>query len=264
MLAFSVFSDAHFHIVPYAAKTPSSGRFVRQGARYAACTCAHDPEEFAAQERLIAARSADGVRLYSAFGIHPQLPAVRNADFLERLLAENRIRAVGEAGIDLFTEEFRAARAVQEEAWNIQLELAAEYGRPLVVHCRKAVDVMFRDFRRLKKIPAVLFHSFCGGTNEARALLSRGVNAYFSFGKQLLNGNRRAVSCAASLPPDRLLLETDAPFQTLRNEAFTDTGDIERVYEAAYALRRDGSAACAGKEEFAALIFRNFTAVFGG
>ncbi|MDE5899269.1 MAG: TatD family hydrolase, partial [Treponemataceae bacterium] len=187
------------------------------GASYSGCSCAHGREEFLEMERLAAAfrggtgRTSDCPRLLLSFGLHPQAPRAEDGAFLEELLRSGRLDAVGEAGIDFFTPEFRADAARQEEAWRIQLELSAQYGKPLVIHCRKALDVMFRDARLLRNVPAAVFHSFCGGMNEARALLSRNVNAYFSFGKPLLNGSRRAAGCAASLPAGRLLLETDAP-----------------------------------------------------
>lgn len=64
---------------------------------------------------------------------------------------------------------------------------------------------------------------------EAQSLLDRGINGYFSFGKQLLNGNKKASACVCELPSERVLAETDAPFQFLKGEQYTDLKDIIKV-----------------------------------
>ena len=93
------------------------------------------------------------------------------------------------------------------------------------------------DSRQLKKLPAVLFHSFPENPDAAFSILNHGINAFFSFGKQILNGNKKAIACVKSLPLQNLLLETDAPFQTLKGEKFTSPDEIKKVYEHAFHLR---------------------------
>lgn len=245
------YTDAHIHLVPcgalpsFAATEP-----------YCACTCAHDPSEFRQQKALIAALSAAHVHIVGAFGIHPQHPAADDGTFLASLLRGGEIRAVGEAGFDLFTPAFAAQVGAQETAWQVQVALAAEYGVPLIVHCRKGMDRLFRDARRLKAIRAVVFHSFAGSPQDARSLLRRGINGYFSLGKPILNGKKSAIACVRDLGADRLLLETDAPFQTLKGEARTDPADIARVYQAAARLRG------IPVESLAAQVHANFCAAF--
>jgi len=192
--------------------------------------------------------------------MHPQMPLVQNADFLEQLLSMQAIDAIGEAGFDFFTEEFRKTESSQDTAWAIQTELAVQYNRPLIVHCRKALDRIFRDSRILRKIPSVIFHSFAGGPVEARSLLNRGINAYFSFGKPLLNGNKRSIACVKELPVEHLLLETDAPFQTLKGEVQTQPEEIRRVYAAAVKLQELESSQ---ERSFLNQIENNFRTVYG-
>lgn len=262
MLAFfsKTFYDAHFHL----RQCETLNQFKNGEFAYCGCSCAHETEEFEAQEKsaLDIMSVSPEKKFILAFGIHPQLPLVQNADFMEKLLEEGRIGAVGEAGFDLFTDEYKSDIKRQEEAWNIQLELSAKYAKPLVVHCRKAMDRMFRDSKSLKKLPAVVFHSFAGSVMEAKSLINRGVNAYFSFGKQLLNGDKSAASCVKELSENRILLETDAPYQTLKGEDYTSYTDIARVYEAALALR--GIIASSDVQNvFTEKIKANFTAVYG-
>ena len=64
---------------------------------------------------------------------------------------------------------------------------------------------------------------------EAQSLLNREINGYFSFGKQLLNGNKKAIACVRELPPERVLSETDAPFQFLKGESYTTLSDIKQI-----------------------------------
>ena len=234
------FCDAHFHFA--VCKEHQADLNVT----WHACSCAHSFTEWELQ------KSAPS-NVVKAFGLHPQLYCEPDfdlhsyADFLETLLCQRKaalkggeeplLKAIGEAGFDYFTPAFKEKRALQEEMWNIQLDLAESYKVPLVIHCRKANEKLFEYAPRLKKIPFVLFHSFMGSVIEANSLIARGINCSFSFGKQMLNGNKKVIECVQKLPIENLLLETDAPFQTLKGEAFTRAEEIERVYEAAAKIR---------------------------
>ncbi len=234
MLEISCFFDAHFHFSECMRfEKPSDSLAVFE--KYYGCSCAHSAEEWENQKNAL--DSAEKIHILKSFGLHPQNPAVENAEFLENLLRNNELDAVGEAGFDFFTEEFRKNFERQDEAWHIQLELAEKYQKPLVVHCRKAMQNIFKEIDALKNIPAVLFHSFPGPVEEASSVLRRLPDAYFSYGKQILNGNKKVLSCVKNLPLKNILLETDAPFQCLKNERFTSCAEIKRVYQAAFEVR---------------------------
>lgn len=250
------YCDAHFHLVQSASFESISsfaGAFSPLGFR--GCTCAHSEEEFLRQEELCL-EFGEALSLKRAFGLHPQNPDLSLAPFLEKLLREKRIDAIGETGFDFFTSEFRSDRLRQDEAWHLSLELSSCYGLPVVIHDRKALDLIFRDASLLKKIPAVVFHSFAFGPREALSVLSHGINAYFSFGKAILNGNKKSMACVAELPLERLLFETDAPYQTLKGESFTPLGDIKLVYQKASELRN------CPLDQLCAFAERNFSFVF--
>ena len=239
--------DAHFHLADCMYDNiPLPGNDME----WYACTCSHSQEEWEITERFrnkfgmtesSDARHAELVsashdRLYVSYGLHPQsagyINVKANADFLEQLLQQHKLHAIGEAGFDCFNEEFRAQAAIQEEMFNIQLALATQYNMPLVIHCRKANEKLFEYSKQLKKLPGVLFHSFMGMPNEAQSLIARGINAYFSFGKQVLNNNKKVIACVKELPDSVLLTETDAPWQFLKGEKFTHPADIKKVFEA--------------------------------
>ena len=253
MLAFSSLSDAHFHLV-------YSAPLKQFSLPYYAVTCAHDRDEFESQKRLVSAyNSRKDCTILSSFGMHPQMPLIGNADLMEDLLREREIQAIGEAGFDLFTKELKADIARQEQAWRIQTSLAAQYKVPLVVHCRKGIDRIFRDSRILCKLPSVIFHSFPGSPADARSLLRHGINAYFSFGKPVLQGDKSAVSCIREFGTERILMETDAPYQTLKGEISTGADEIVRVYETAFLLQREQKSA----EAFSSQILTNFKSAYG-
>ena len=217
--------DAHFHYAVckrYGIEIPDfNGEYEWSGI-----SCAHFIAEYEVQSKAPAC-------VIQSYGMHPQNAANENiqesSDFLEGLLQKGELAFIGEAGFDYFTPEFRDAAVLQEEIWNIQLELALKYNIPLVVHCRKANHKLFEYSKKLRKLPEVLFHSFMGSPVEAESLLRRGINAYFSFGKQVMNGNKKVIACVRELPGERVLTETDAPFQTLKNEQYTVLEDIKII-----------------------------------
>ncbi|MBQ4014740.1 MAG: TatD family hydrolase [Treponema sp.] len=285
--SLALFCDAHFHLLP--------SEEALQGLPFLlgrAVTAAHSPQEFLAQEERVKQLNASAIpapdndnssarlfpcaqpsspRVLQSFGLHPQAPFDGEADFalrlefLEGLLRERRVQAIGECGLDFFTPEFSAKRAAQEKAFAAQLEAAARHKVPVVVHARKAMQEIFAAAAALKKVPAVVFHSFAGSPADARSLLSKGINAYFSFGKPIVNGAKKAMHCVRALPIERLLFETDAPYQKLKGEKATSPAEIADVYQAAFELRTAGIPYEARPSfiDFSAEIEKNFRAVFG-
>lgn len=227
--------DSHMHLVH--SKIPD---FPEQ-TEYAALACALSKDEFLQQNKIIQSFSCNpnkkNIHFLTSFGIHPQNPDLSQKEFLIELLDQNKIDAIGECGFDLFTKEFSANIENQEKAWAFQLECAFKYEKPFVVHGRKCTHLFFRDIKKLKKVPAVIFHSWSGTFLEARSMLQKGVNAYFSFGKPIINGKKSAIECVKRLEKERILFETDSPYQTLKGETQTLPQDILKVYEEAKKLR---------------------------
>jgi TatD DNase family protein len=240
-----MFTDAHIHVAQIPQWEPVEGSAV--------CAASHSPEETSVTDAL---RARFGSLVQRCCGVHPQNPDEALLPWLEARLREGMVDAIGEAGFDLYTPEYAARITEQERVWEQQVAWAVHYEKPLVVHCRKALDRIFRDAALLKECPAVVFHSFSGSPEEALSLRKHGVKAFFSFGKPLLNGNKRAIRCVEELPPEYLLAETDAPWQALRGETATVPGDIKRVYTEMARLRGVTVA------EMESLTFRTFCAIF--
>lgn len=203
-------------------------------------------------EKLLESEKPD-TKYDTKYDIKPETKPVIKYDILQDNYDKNmttltkpdikydKIAAIGECGFDLFSPEFKSTLDKQSEIWNIQLELAIKYDKPIIVHCRKGMCHIFESIEKLKKIKAVIFHSFSGSITEANSLRKKGVNAFFSFGKPILNGNKNAIQCVKSLPLENILLETDSPYQTLKGETFTPPTDILKVYEQVFNFRKESS-----------------------
>ncbi len=224
-----IYADAHIHVTQIQNWMP----IIDEKQTSPVCACAHSPSEWNELGKL----SENNTHIVTSFGIHPQNPDIAYIEKLEQLAKSKTCNCIGEAGFDLYTPEYKKTVHQQTEVWNAQLELCITYKLPLIIHCRKAIDKIFSDSQKLSKLPSVIFHSFPGSPIEAQSFLKRGVNAFFSLGKPLLNNNKRAIACAQELSSEHLLVETDAPFQTLKGESQTPASDIITVYKEVARLR---------------------------
>lgn len=156
-----------------------------------------------------------------SFGLHPQLPLMAEADTLEGLAQSGELAAIGECGFDFFGDRPERVRngeneRVQRGVFEFQLALAVRLGLPLVLHLRRAGDLLFSYAKAFNKLPGLILHGWTGPANEARDFLKRCPAARFSFGTSILNGNKKSRESAALLPLSALLTESDAPFQPPR------------------------------------------------
>ena len=283
----NIYFDAHFHW-NFANFSTDFCKNLTQNDDFSiyGCSCAHSVEEwnFQIAENLKLQEKSMHKNLCS-FGIHPQQVTNESfsaqIDFLQNLISNNKIDAIGEIGFDLgfitnpkngrvkglnevsldrtyfFSDNFKQFAFQQEELFNIQLEMAIKNQLPIVVHCRKANEKLFEYKKQIKKVPAVLFHSFMGTPIEAKSLIKNDINCFFSFGKQIFNNNKKVIQCVKELPIENLLLETDAPYQFLKNENQTFRDEIINVYNGAFALRAENQNSKEGFDEFCEKILQN-------
>jgi TatD DNase family protein len=152
--------------------------------------------------------------VFSSIGTHPHY-AHTELDIpvaeIVQLSAHPKIVAIGEAGLDYFYDN--SPREAQAEGLRKHIAVAQETGLPLVIHARDADDdiaAMLEEEMGRRRFAAVL-HCFTGGPQLARRALDLGV--YISFSGILTFKKSEALrEVAASVPLDRLLVETDAPF----------------------------------------------------
>jgi TatD DNase family protein len=181
----------------------------------------YDPEDWARQAAL-AQSVGDG--FVCAFGLHPwfalEAPDVRLDAALRRL--EEMLPAVGllgETGLDRFRlrklPEARRAEADRRQRRAFQAQLALAYGKryPLVLHVVRAHADVLAKLESLGPPPAGgMVHSFSGSADDARRYLALGLHLSFGTGA-LRAGREPLLAIAATVPPERRLLETDAPDQ---------------------------------------------------
>jgi TatD DNase family protein len=149
-------------------------------------------------------------RLAATAGIHPHTAAEWDtaADEWLRILARDPcVVALGETGLDYYYDH--APRAAQRLAFEAQLAIAAECGKPAVIHAREAdadVAAILDDHPNV----TVILHSFSSGMGLLRAGLVH--RHYVSFSGMVTFKNWRLDEAIRETPLDRLLVETDGPY----------------------------------------------------
>ncbi len=166
------------------------------------------------------ARATPGVHF--GLGLHPQrLPGLdprhddRHLADLEAALARGGAVGVGECGLDQPSVEAGASMERQLAVLRAQLALARRFRLPVMLHCLRAHAPLLALLGEEALPAGGVLHSFSGSADQVRAYLPSGL--HFSFaGPVTYERARRPLEAARAVPPERLLLETDAPDQTPR------------------------------------------------
>ncbi|QFP77491.1 TatD family hydrolase [Deinococcus sp. AJ005] len=157
--------------------------------------------------------------VYATVGLHPTDTDEDNSEArqeLETLALHPRVVGIGESGLDDYWDDTK--RAAQLSAFEWQLDLARRVGKPLVIHTRDkqgedsahrgVIDVL----SQWPDVPVIL-HCFSGHPELLRFGLERGEHTFFGFAGNTTYKNAHEIHAAArTLPLERMLLETDAPF----------------------------------------------------
>ena len=150
---------------------------------------------------------------YSAMGLHPTSVTDGYKEELEKIIdklsTENQYVAIGEIGIDLYWDKTFLPQQI--EAFQRQVEIALELNLPIIVHIRKAYREVFEALKKYgKNQPRGVFHCFSGGLQEAHHAVSLGY--YLGVGGVLTYKNSTLHETIKQISPDKILLETDAPY----------------------------------------------------
>lgn len=146
----------------------------------------------------------------AAYGIHPLFVGrakTGDLDELRRWLTTERTVAVGEIGLDHYVSDGDPQR--QADFFVAQLKLAREFGLPVILHVRRAVDEVLKHLRRIR-VPGGIAHAFNGSRQQADEFLKLGFALGFG-GAMTFSGSTRIRELASTLPDDAIVLETDAP-----------------------------------------------------
>ena len=152
--------------------------------------------------------------LHATAGVHPHHAKDATAGTpseLRGLLGNSQVVAVGECGLDYFRNF--SPPEIQREIFGMQLQLAKECGKPVFLHQRDA----HADFMRIladhrPRITKAVVHCFTGDATELADYLSLdchiGITGWICDERR----GRHLRDCVGLIPPDKLMLETDAPY----------------------------------------------------
>jgi len=164
-------------------------------------------------DRLTVEIAAGHSNVYAAVGVHPH--DAKDCDppriaQLRELAQSPKVVAIGESGLDF--HYMHSPQDAQENSLRRHLELAADLGKPIVIHCRNAEPRVLAITREIG-LPARggVIHCFTGDAAAARDFLALGF--HISFSGILTFKNASAIREAAQIvPDDRVMVETDAPY----------------------------------------------------
>lgn len=187
-------------------------------------------------------RLADLAGLYSglhpAYGLHPMFLAEHtdaDLDALPGWVSRPECVAVGECGLDFFVSDFDPER--QESIFIAHIRLAADTGKPLIIHARRATERVIQLLRRHGPAQGVI-HSYSGSLEQARQLI--GMDFMLGIGGPITYPrSSRIREIVKAVPLSHLLLETDAPDQPMAGEQGrrNEPAKLLRVAEAMAEIR---------------------------
>jgi len=203
-----MFIDTHCHIHESDFPLPISEVFEHaQSAGVQKLICVGTSEK-SSREAIAFAGKHDNV--WASIGVHPHDTKDGYEELKSLVGSSNNIIAVGEIGLDYFYTH--SPREMQIKALEHQIQLALEYDLPIIFHVREAFDDFWPIFDKYPTIRGEL-HSFTDTKENLDKAIARGlyigVNGISTFTK---DESQKAMF--DSIPLDRLLLETDAPFLT--------------------------------------------------
>lgn len=168
--------------------------------------------------------------VYAVVGIHPQHAETWNDEnraTIRELATHRKVVGIGEIGLDFHYAD-SAPRELQERVFNAQLDLAAELGKPVVIHNRDADDALMDILRQRAGKPRGILHCFSGDLAMARAAIDLGFLISFA-GSVTFKNAPRLRALASALPLEHLVVETDAPYLSPSRGKRNEPANVARV-----------------------------------
>lgn len=152
--------------------------------------------------------------VYATVGLHPNYVSTAGTDDWEQIveLAKSpKVVGLGETGLDKYWDH--SPLALQAEYFDRHIELSRRLGLPFVVHCREAEPEVIAQLRKHASQAPLngVMHAFCGSRETASACLEFGMTLGFG-GMLTFKKNEDQRQLAATIPLDRIVIETDAPY----------------------------------------------------
>ncbi len=151
--------------------------------------------------------------VYASVGVHPENCAdlcEHDMDILEKYTCHEKVRAIGEIGLDYYWDT--CPKHLQKQWFTRQIELAKKVKLPIIIHDRDAhADTMDIVRATNARDTGGVFHCYSGSVEMAREILSQSL--YIAFGGTLTFKNAKKVKEVAHyVPLSQILIETDSPY----------------------------------------------------
>ncbi|WP_371365503.1 putative metal-dependent hydrolase YcfH [Sporomusa rhizae] len=152
--------------------------------------------------------------VYAAVGIHPHdAKEAKDHDYEQLAVWSSlaKVVAIGEIGLDYYYD--MSPRDVQQQVFVRHIDVARQMGKPIIIHDRDAHgDVMTILKKEAKGLTGVL-HCFSGSSEMAKEVIKIGFYVSFA-GPVTYAKDGKLKEVAASVPLERILVETDCPYLT--------------------------------------------------
>jgi TatD DNase family protein len=159
-------------------------------------------------------------------GIHPWYVQNIFADFekLEKIVLQKACLAIGECGLD---KQYKKTWALQLEAFALQIKLANQIQKPIIIHCVRASSEIIKIITEQNNNVPVIIHGFVQNKNVLATYLQ--ANFYISIGSAIMQNNSNAFKAIANIPIEKLLLETDEETKYSINEIYEAVAKIKNI-----------------------------------
>lgn len=254
--------DAHTHLASCGVRTPEEIAELMQRAQAAGVVGVCTVGDGMPETELAFAAAHAHERVWAAAAIHPTRAGELDDEARARLTemaADPRVVAIGETGLDWYwldSLDGCATKPQQLEALQWHMGLAADVGKPLMIHNRDADEDLLAALDGYDN--TVILHCFSSPIEVAREALARGYVLSFT-GNVTFKRNDFLRQAVAEAPAEQLLVETDAPYMTAepfrgaRNEP-TFIGHQARAMAEARGM---------GAQEMAELLTANARRIYG-
>ena len=175
--------------------------------------------------------------IFLMMGLHPTHVKVgyeNELKHVEEMLVQRNFVAIGEIGIDLYWD--KSTLEIQKKAFRHQIQLAKQYGLPIVIHCREAFDEIFEVLEEEKDDKLFgIFHCFTGTIVQAKLAIS--YNMKLGIGGVVTFKNGKIDQFINQIDIKNIVLETDSPYlapqpyRGKRNESLYIIKVLERLSE---------------------------------
>ena len=158
-------------------------------------------------------------RLLAAVAIHPNEAARYESqkhldldiDGIAELASQERVRAIGETGLDFYRTESEQGKVFQQHSFERHIQIAKDHNLALQIHDRDAHSEVVETLLRVGGPNKVVFHCYSGDIDLAKTCAEHGWYTSFA-GNITIKRNQHLRDSLKHMPVDKILVETDAPF----------------------------------------------------